>query len=684
MTDRQPLQEARPITVRAVVEGEDRLGVRVADEYQSFEYATRPQKLKLKAGEVVELSRRGRRYEIERVLPYHSVDQVRHPDIPGLSGVPLVNIGHPGIFTARGRTYLREGETAHDYVQRWRFETESDEAAYVSSVLMGARELPGVQLSRGLLQRLQALGMDERGLQNLQEAQTTLQNLQAHLETATTKAADEQTRLHNVVAELTSQQQAREQQIQTLLDGITEAEAERDRVMAEKANAAREAKGLVNQAKKDAKALQDKAKKEKTDAENLMGQALKDKEKLAERSAELRRLLERPEQLQSGRQELLDRKPHGPDDEISALQSAFDHLKLVRGTTPAQLIGLHVGLKHTPFTVLVGPSGSGKTSLALAYAQQLGIHVTTVAVQPGWTSVQDLHGYVNPLQPEVYRSTPFFEALGHQVRQSRLAEVDALSASEPRAGQGALVPLDLVLLDEINLSHVEYFLADYLSAFELERRTVALTTPDEARRLALDEKGNATGAHPLAWLRECHGQLDVPRSFLIAGTANEDDTTRAFSDKFRDRSTFLHIEAPPLKPLTLNNPKDVKDGRKYVPRHTWEAWLENSSKADMSQRLIDFSEALRAARLPISVRLFQRTARMSGDARRLLEALEVPDAPRVALDLAVSLGIAHKYAQLTAGRSQETQREDFKEALQTLLGGHHQATEQALGWPVDG
>ncbi|PJI52083.1 hypothetical protein CTI14_48650, partial [Methylobacterium radiotolerans] len=70
----------------------------------------------------------------------------------GLQGNPLVDIGHPSMFSVRGRTYVREGEPAHTEVQSWTFESTDAEAAYLGSVLMGGTELPGVQLSANLLE----------------------------------------------------------------------------------------------------------------------------------------------------------------------------------------------------------------------------------------------------------------------------------------------------------------------------------------------------------------------------------------------------------------------------------------------------------------------------------------------------------------------------------------------------
>lgn len=125
------------------------------------------------------------------------------------------------------------------------------------------------------------------------------------------------------------------------------------------------------------------------------------------------------------------------------------------------LVGLHVAMKLFPFVVLTGPSGSGKSSLLHHYGEALGFYTELVPVEPNWASVADLHGYVFPLgDTRRYITTPFSRALGMQVE-----EEDFLS---------------LVILDEINLAHVEYYLADYLSAFERDR-VVDLASPLELK-----------------------------------------------------------------------------------------------------------------------------------------------------------------------------------------------------------
>jgi hypothetical protein len=117
---------------------------------------------------------------------------------------------------------------------------------------------------------------------------------------------------------------------------------------------------------------------------------------------------------------------------------------------------IHAGLWFHPvrhFAVLTGISGSGKTQLAQNYAMALCAgesddqeRVKVIPIQPGWYDPSPLLGYVNPIQESSYRSAPFLELL-------------LRAAADPERPY-------IAILDEMNLSHPEQYLAPVLSAME--------------------------------------------------------------------------------------------------------------------------------------------------------------------------------------------------------------------------
>lgn len=170
---------------------------------------------------------------------------------------------------------------------------------------------------------------------------------------------------------------------------------------------------------------------------------------------------------------------------------------------------LHAGLwanSRRHFAVLTGLSGSGKTLLARAYAKALSHspeehRLLTLPVQPGWYDPGALLGYVNPLRGESYVSTPFLEFL-------------LRATGEPRKPH-------VVVLDEMNLSHPEQYMAPLLSAMET------------GGRIELHTEGEHFDGVPSA--------VPYPSNLVLIGTVNMDETTHGLSDKVLDRAFVLEF-----------------------------------------------------------------------------------------------------------------------------------------------
>lgn len=172
---------------------------------------------------------------------------------------------------------------------------------------------------------------------------------------------------------------------------------------------------------------------------------------------------------------------------------------------------LHAGLWFHPvrhFAVLAGLSGSGKTQLALNYAKALcgeaptGLEaVKVIPVQPGWFDTSPLLGYVHPIQQATYVGTPFLDLLLRAVDNPGLPYV--------------------VILDEMNLSHPEQYLAPILSAMETHG-VIELHQMDE------DSCGVPRS-------------IKYPANLVLIGTVNMDETTHGLSDKVLDRAFTLEF-----------------------------------------------------------------------------------------------------------------------------------------------
>ena len=184
-----------------------------------------------------------------------------------------------------------------------------------------------------------------------------------------------------------------------------------------------------------------------------------------------------------------------------------------------QLSPLSLSILTKPFLILTGPSGTGKTRGAVELAKSLcdEDRHELVAVGADWTDNRHVLGYLNPLETEpngekrpIYETTPILDLILHANAFSK----------EPH----------ILILDEMNLSHVERYFADFLSAMELEDKTGAL-------------KLHAAGSAVTRTGKEVPGRIDFPTNLFVIGTVNIDETTYMFSPKVLDRANVIEIHA---------------------------------------------------------------------------------------------------------------------------------------------
>jgi energy-coupling factor transporter ATP-binding protein EcfA2 len=166
----------------------------------------------------------------------------------------------------------------------------------------------------------------------------------------------------------------------------------------------------------------------------------------------------------------------------------------------------HLSIATRGFVILCGPSGTGKTWLAQAYAETLQARTKLVAVDPSWSSNEDLLGYLSPLDG-FYHGTPFSEFVKESAREWDAANREM---RPPR--------LFHVILDEMNLARVEHYFSRFLSSMEVRSR-------EGVANLDL-----APGHH-----------VELTPNLRFTGTVNVDETTHGFADKVFDRAQVLEL-----------------------------------------------------------------------------------------------------------------------------------------------
>jgi energy-coupling factor transporter ATP-binding protein EcfA2 len=159
-----------------------------------------------------------------------------------------------------------------------------------------------------------------------------------------------------------------------------------------------------------------------------------------------------------------------------------------------------------PFLILTGLSGSGKTKLAQAFVQWISEDENQYKIVPvgaDWTNREPLLGFPNALN-----STEYIQP------DSGVLEL-ILKAKEDKGKPYFLV------LDEMNLSQVERYFADFLSTME---------SGDSIHLYS--EKTQIEGIP---------SNFKLPKNLFIIGTVNIDETTNMFSPKVLDRANTIEF-----------------------------------------------------------------------------------------------------------------------------------------------
>lgn len=164
-----------------------------------------------------------------------------------------------------------------------------------------------------------------------------------------------------------------------------------------------------------------------------------------------------------------------------------------------------------PFTILAGGTGTGKTRAAKLVAASVAgkDNVEVVAVGADWTDNRPLLGFRNLLAEggKTYVAPPalrvILKALGNPGKPHFL------------------------ILDEMNLSHVERYFADFLSSMESKE---PLKLHDSAEELRTEDGLSVKG------------NVDWPSNLFVIGTVNIDETTYMFSPKVLDRAHVIEFK----------------------------------------------------------------------------------------------------------------------------------------------
>jgi hypothetical protein len=195
--------------------------------------------------------------------------------------------------------------------------------------------------------------------------------------------------------------------------------------------------------------------------------------------------------------------------------------------TPEDIATFVAGLGASRLSILQGMSGTGKTSLPKIFSEAIFGNCEIIEVESSWKDKNELLGYYNEFSSK-YTPKKFTIALYKAALNQEICT--------------------FILLDEMNLSRIEYYFSDFLSLMENEenQRDIKLVNIKLAKK---------EGENEVDYLALDQGNtLKVPSNVWFIGTANRDESTFVISDKVYDRAHTMNFTKRAPKVRNYSSP----------------------------------------------------------------------------------------------------------------------------------
>lgn len=228
-----------------------------------------------------------------------------------------------------------------------------------------------------------------------------------------------------------------------------------------------------------------------------------------------------------------------PLSDAELIDYIVDYVQARREYSRNDIINVYISIAQNFITIFSGEPGTGKTSMCNIISDTLGLmefgeeinRFVSVSVERGWSSKRDMIGYFNPLTRKYDKSnSKIYDAL-------RILDAEKENSKYPY----------FIMLDEANLSPIEYYWADFM------RLTDRSSKNDAYINIGTDK------------------DLFVPETLRFVATINTDQTTETLSPRLIDRACIIKL--PKVKPK-----QDISDYLSTTGIITWESFYSAFSK----------------------------------------------------------------------------------------------------------
>lgn len=277
--------------------------------------------------------------------------------------------------------------------------------------------------------------------------------------------------------------------------------------------------------------------------------------------------------------------------------------------TETDVLNIAICLAQNFLTVFYGEPGCGKTSICGIFAEVLGLNkiaadlddaranrYVAVSVEKGWTSKRDFVGYYNPLSKSFDRSN------------RRVYDALRILAREGAASKFPFV----ILLDEANLSPMEYYWSDFMNLCD-----------------GLDRNSSVNLGEEFVY--------EIPETLRFVATINNDHTTEELSPRLIDRAWIISL--PDFDAKKIPDAKKIAAGE--VEIISWKSLSEAFAPTNFDAKNFPANaydavvDNLRRGNFSVSARTNRAILRYCTAAARFFGA-------NAALDLAVAQKIMPK------------------------------------------
>lgn len=269
------------------------------------------------------------------------------------------------------------------------------------------------------------------------------------------------------------------------------------------------------------------------------------------------------------------------------LQKLISHVKIYAASRAKPLFysdrdlrAYLAGMASSHLAILQGISGTGKTSLPKIFAESILGEINVVAVESSWRDRNELLGYYNDF--------------------SKKFTAKEFTCDLYRAGSDRYKDtIYIIVLDEMNLSRVEYYFADFLSVLEDKQTNWKIKLVDtDLRQLPTEITPEVIEALEKEKGREASELREIVENLYPDMSLSEDEETKVSSnDKLR---LISYLSGKKFKNIAntrylVGGPQNLLDGNTVrIPSNVWFVGTANRDEStfEITDKVYDRAQVL--------------------------------------------------------------------------------------------